>query len=115
MLCPWAAVRPEGIMVARKLLQGSWRHSHEEDTEDAMVYRRAGFAFPPSRGRHGLDLRADGTGADQGIGPTDAKATTPVAWALDPDDTVTLTDASGKVLRRMRIASAGKSRLVVRR
>jgi hypothetical protein len=102
-------------MIERRLLPGTWRHSHEEDTGDTLVYRRQSFAFPPSRGRHAFELRADGNGVEQGIAPADGRATTPVTWTMDPDDTVVLTDASGKIVRRMRVASAGRNRLVIRR
>jgi hypothetical protein len=102
-------------MIARRFLHGSWRHSHEEDTEDALVYRRDGFAFPPSRGRDGFELHPDGTGAQHAVAPTDGNRATPVTWTVGSDDTVILTDAPSKLLRRMRIASVGKTRLVIRR
>ena len=47
-------------------LIGSWVHSHEEDTATEQVFRRAHYAFPPSRGREALELRSDGTAAVHG-------------------------------------------------
>jgi hypothetical protein len=67
-------------------LTGRWVHSHEEDTADAMVYRPADYAFPPSRGREAIELRPDGSYAGTVPGPVDK----PVAgdsgeWALSAD------------------------------
>ena len=36
------------------------------------VYRRDDFAFPPARGRRGVEFRADGTFTDWSIGRGDA-------------------------------------------
>lgn len=52
-------------------LFGRWLHSHEEDTAEATVYRRDSFPFPPSRGRHGFELRGDGSLVDLGPGAAD--------------------------------------------
>ncbi len=40
-------------MIARDALAGRWVHSHEEDTDDEMVFRAAdsGYRFPPARAR----------------------------------------------------------------
>jgi len=42
-------------VIKRAQVAGRWVHSHEEDTDDEMVFRAAdsGYAFPPSRGRAG--------------------------------------------------------------
>ncbi len=37
-----------------------WMHSHEEDDGDVRVYRPAGYALPPARGRRGLEFLPDG-------------------------------------------------------
>ena len=57
----------------RDQLAGRWVHSHEEDTDDEMVFRAAdsGYAFPPSRGREAIELRPDGTYAGTVPGPVD--------------------------------------------
>ena len=102
-------------MLDRHSLQGNWRHSHEEDSEDTFVYRRRGFRFPPSRGRQGFELRPDGTGTDHSLAPGDGNAEGSVRWAVAPDGTVVLTDPSGKVVRKMRVASASRDKLVVAR
>jgi len=42
-------------------LTDKWIHSHEEDTEDVMVFRKENFEFPPSRGREKMEFKEDGT------------------------------------------------------
>jgi hypothetical protein len=53
-------------------LTGRWTHSFEEDHDGLTVYRRDDFAFPPARGRRGVEFGADGTFTDWLIGRGDA-------------------------------------------
>ena len=48
-------------------------HSHEEDTDDEIVYRSAtsGYEFPRSRGREALELHPDGSYGGVVPGPAD--------------------------------------------
>jgi hypothetical protein len=48
-----------------------WIHSREEDTGDIEVYRPEGFAFPPSFGRDGFEMRKNGQFIQDDIGPAD--------------------------------------------
>lgn len=57
-----------------------WTHSREEDTADVAVYRPEGFAFPPSRGRDGFELRPDGSFVQRDIGPADATVAVTGRW-----------------------------------
>jgi hypothetical protein len=59
---------------------GTWFHSYEEDTENAEVYRRTGFAFPLSRGRPGMEFRSDGSYVEIGPGADDRGATSRGQW-----------------------------------
>jgi hypothetical protein len=59
---------------------GTWFHSYEEDTEDANVYRPKGFAFPPSRGRPGIEFRSDGSYIEIGPGADDRGAVSRGQW-----------------------------------
>ena len=43
-------------MIDPEQVAGRWVHSHEEDSGDELVFRPAGYAFPPSRGREALTL-----------------------------------------------------------
>ena len=60
-------------MIDPTQLQGRWVHSHEEDTDDEMVFRLAssGYEFPRSRGRESLELHPDGSYAGTVPGPVD--------------------------------------------
>jgi hypothetical protein len=54
------------------LLDGRWTHSFEEDHDGVSVYRREDFAFPPARGRRGVEFGSDGTFVEWMIGRGDA-------------------------------------------
>jgi hypothetical protein len=83
-------------------------HSHEEDTDDRMVFRPASYRFPPARGRTGFELKEDGALVEHGIGPTDRRTQSPGRWTLE-----------GKTLRvggrAYTIVSLDRDRLVVRK
>ncbi len=100
--------------VNQDTLTQNWVHSHEEDTETQMVFRPATFKFPPSRGRSGFELKADGKLINRGIAPTDGPSETPGSWELDNDNVLTFyLGAEKKPTRSLKIVSADKSRLVV--
>ena len=96
-------------MIDPERLQGRWVHSHEEDTDDEMVYRAAssGYEFPRSRGREALELHPDGSYSGVAPGPTDKpEASGGGEWALEdgnklvlPDRTLEVTEAEEGVLR----------------
>jgi hypothetical protein len=64
---------------------GRWVHSHEEDTDDLLVFRRPEFGFPPSRGRDSIDLRPDGSYTRRAPGPDDVPVETGGRWQLVGD------------------------------
>jgi hypothetical protein len=63
----------------------SWGHSREEDADGLTVYRPAGFKFPISRGRDGLEVRRDGTFVRHDPGPDDAGRKTSGSWKFVDD------------------------------
>jgi hypothetical protein len=63
-------------------IQGNWVHSHEEDSEDEMVFRPATHQFPPSRGRTSFDLKPDGSYVERAPGPVDAPVESSGRWSL---------------------------------
>lgn len=65
-----------------KRLVGTWRHSHEEDTETEAVYRPDSFDFPPSRGRTGFTFRADHSCTYIGIAARDGSTREACTWEL---------------------------------
>ena len=69
-------------------------HSVEEDHDGISVYRRDDYAFPPARGRRGVEFRADGTFVPLMIGRGDAQQAGPAGrWA--PDGRLAAAPASG--------------------
>jgi hypothetical protein len=95
-------------MIERERLEGRWLHSHEEDTDDELVFRSAtaGYAFPPSRGREALELHPDGSYTGTVPGPTDKPEGQSGSWALEKGNRLTLgtrtlevTAAEGDVLK----------------
>jgi len=61
---------------------GDWLRSSEEDTATELVYRPASYPFPPSRGREGMRLSADGTMIHAAIGATDQHRHRQGRWRL---------------------------------
>jgi hypothetical protein len=96
-------------MVERERLEGRWVHSHEEDTDDEMVFRSeaSGYDFPRSRGREALELRPDGSYGGTVPGPADKpEASGEGEWAVVdgnklvlPDRVLEITAAEPGVLR----------------
>jgi hypothetical protein len=103
-------------MQGEAALPRAWRHSHEEDAPGEMVFRPADWAFPPSRGRRGFELRADGTAALSGPGPTDRPATGAGRWVVEEPDRLVLYEGDATTPKRVyRIVSISADRLVVRK
>ena len=95
-------------MIDPEQVQGRWVHSHEEDTDDELVYRSdaSGYDFPRSRGREALELHPDGSYGGVVPGPTDKpEASAGGEWAVDgdklvlPDRTLEVTSVDEGVLR----------------
>jgi len=101
-------------MIEPRLLQQRWVHSHEEDTEDTMVFRPAAFAFPRSRGRESFELRPGGKLAASGPGSTDRREATGGTWALlDGSKLVFHAKGGTKATRELQVLSVDDDRLVV--
>lgn len=92
-------------------LFGRWLHSHEEDTPDATVYRRDSFPFPPSRGRHGFELRDDGSLLDLGPGAGDRPSPGAGTWEQPAPDELKLCGRFGE--RSVRIITLTCDKLTV--
>lgn len=95
-------------------LHGRWVHSHEEDTEDEMVFRPAGRSFPPSRGRTAFDLRPDGTYVERSPGPVDRPEEASGAWSLE-DGTLRLGGVGDHSGSAWRVAAVEDDRLTLRK
>lgn len=99
--------------IQRELLVRRWVHSHEEDAGGEAVYRPSTWAFPPSRGRSGFDLRPDGSLLRLGPGPTDRPQEAKGCWRLDGDRLVLEMSAVGEAPRTVHVVSASEDRLVI--
>lgn len=94
-------------------LYGRWVHSHEEDTDEEMVFRPAAHPFPPSRGRTSFELRPDGTYVEWSPGPVDVPEESTGSWSLDGERLVL--GAEGDLAgHAWQITAAEGDRLVVR-
>jgi hypothetical protein len=102
------------VTIDRAALERAWVHSHEEDTASEQVFRPAAFAFPPSRGRRGFELRPDGSYVETAPGPTDRPEEASGTWELD-DDTLVLSPSDGRGSERMRVTAVDAERLVLAR
>ncbi len=59
-----------------------WVHSFEDDTDDVTVYRTTQHAFPPARGRAGLEFQLDGTFINWAIAAADGTNAIRGHWRL---------------------------------
>jgi hypothetical protein len=100
--------------VTPESLQRRWVHSHEEDSDDEMVFRPAGWEFPPARGRQSFELRPDGTYLGSGPGPDDRPVESTGTWSLEGDRLVF--EAPGDAPNQAwQVASVEGDRLTVKR
>ena len=90
-------------------------HAHEEDSETEIVYRPAGWALPPSRGRSGFDLHADGSLVRIRPGAADRPEESRGRWRLEGDRLVLEEAAGTGATQKLVIVSATRNRLVLRR
>jgi hypothetical protein len=97
----------------RDLLHRRWVHSHEEDSEDEMVFRPADFDFPRSRGRLSFELQPGGTLLERRPGPTDRPVEGGGTWELEGGEVLVLRPA-GQPEERRPIEALEPDRLVVR-
>ena len=101
---------------SQEVLCQHWIHSHEEDTESEMVFRPANFQFPPSRGRKGFELKAEGVLIATDIGPTDRPLETEGKWKLDDVGRLAFYSTSRpEPTRVMEISYVDKDRLVIKK
>jgi hypothetical protein len=100
--------------IHRDTLAQSWVHSHEEDTANQAIYRLESFAFPPSRGRRGFELKPDGTMIEFGPGPADRTASRSGRWEVGDDGQLIFYPADSNTPSRVtRIISLSEDKLVL--
>lgn len=95
-------------------LHGRWVHSHEEDSENEMVFRPATHSFPPSRGRASFELRPNGTYLESSPGPVDRPEQSSGSWSLE-DDRLILASEGHRPGHAWEVAGVEGDRLALRR
>lgn len=73
----------------------TWVHSFEEDANGVTVYRPAGYAFPPARGRSAIEFKNDGNFVDWSIGAADASSAINGHWHITGSGRVRITFEGG--------------------
>jgi hypothetical protein len=98
----------------KQLLKGRWVHSHEEDTDDEMVFRPADRPLPPARGRTSLEFLPDGTYVESAPGPVDVPESSTGSWSLE-GDRLLLESKGDQPNRKLEITGAEDDRLTIRK
>lgn len=81
----------ETMEITKALVGKTWLHSHENDRGDTIVYRPNSYDFPPSRGRTGFMLEANGTVHQYDIAPTDGLEEKAGKWSMRNGNLVEVT------------------------
>jgi hypothetical protein len=92
----------------------SWIHSNEEDGNGVTVYRPDGFAFPPSRGRDGIEFRPDGVAMLSDSGRDDRGRSRLASWRILDDALIELSVPGSLRAGRMTIVECNDAILRVR-
>jgi len=98
-----------------EILNRTWRHSHEEDTGNEMVFRPANFDFPPSRGRIGFNLKPGGSAIVESIAPTDGPSKQNGSWKLDQNADLQIDLKEAGAWPNLTVVSSSPDRLVVKK
>jgi hypothetical protein len=91
-----------------------WMHSREEDAGDLQVYRPAGFAFPPARGRRGIEFLPGGELLVYGPGPADKPVAAPGRWEAAGERRAMVSLPSADAAQELEIVSVDAERLTLR-
>jgi len=89
-------------------------HSHEEDTEEEMVFRPATYDFPPSRGRTSFELHPDGSYLERSPGPVDVPEESGGTWSFE-DDHLVLEAEGDRLGHDWNVTNIEPDRLTVRK
>jgi hypothetical protein len=97
-------------------LPRKWIHSHEEDTDDEIVFRPDSYTFPRSRGRRGFELTPDGGMIEHGIGSDDRPKSTAGSWQLKNTNELELTSGGANAKSTvMSLVAVGPDKLVAKK
>lgn len=102
------------VAPGKDAFQGHWVHSHEEDSDEEMVFRPATYPFPPSRGRTSFELLADGSYVERSPGPVDVPVSARGRWSLE-NGRLVLNAGGERPSHSLEITAVDADRLAVRR
>jgi hypothetical protein len=91
-----------------------WVHSREEDQGDVQVFRPPDFAFPPSFGRDGMEMRPDGEFIQHDIGPADGVVEVRGRWSRQGPDQIVARFGGARDDYAFTVVSVDDSRLQIR-
>ncbi|MPY89398.1 MAG: hypothetical protein GEU99_15905 [Luteitalea sp.] len=93
-----------------------WIHSREEDSGEVTVFRPSTFAFPPSRGREGIELREGGELLHYRMGATDRPDAVAGRWRVERDNIIEVDFPTAQLSPyRLEVISVDNEALKVRR
>lgn len=104
-----------GAKIDPPMLHQHWIHSHEEDTEDEVVYRPSHYDFPPARGRKGFELREDGALVEYAVGPADRPVAKQGRWKLLGDQVALYPESGDEPTNMLTIRAVDAEKLVVQK
>lgn len=91
-----------------------WKHAHEDDTAGAKVFRPSTYAFPPSRGREGFEIKPDGSFIRHAIGAADAPEKMTGHWKMKKQGVIEVTlDDKSVAPYQLVIISVEKEKLIL--
>ena len=97
----------------QKLLFRQWLHLREADANGQEEYRPTGYAFPPARGRSGVEFKSDGSFAYLNPAPNDAGTVAkPGRWEQDGANVLKVT-VEGQS-RRLEIVKLTETEMALR-
>ena len=101
----------------REVLHGAWYYAGEENTAAEKVYRSVpeGGKIPPGRARDPFRLNPDGTFLAGATAPNDARVESTGTWKLEGDQLAFYTKEGGDPTRVLKIVSADKDRLTIKK
>ena len=106
----------EKMQELRRFILRHWIHSHEEDTNEVIVYRPVNYNFPPSRGRIGFEFMEDGKMTYHGIAYADGSEQSSGHWEIQGQNRIRINVENERIQPfDLEIVSCGEETLKVKR
>lgn len=98
-----ACSNDDDTMYIPDVLDTTWFHSYEEDTEQYDVYRPASYDFPPARFRYSFQLQRSGSAWESTPGPADVPLTIAGQWQYIEDDNSFILSLENDITRTLNL------------